>query len=263
MTNYRKYGDPPFKIVVVHGGPGAAGEMKPVALEISHTHGVLEPLQTANSVKKQLLELKDTVQSQGNPPVKLIGWSWGAWLSFIMAATYPALVEKLILVSSGSFAEEYAMDAMKTRLKRLNQDEIAALQVLNHALSNPAVENRDRLFENLGRLFDKTDTYAAIHAEPDVILSSFAIYQAVWPQAAELRRKGKLLNMAEKIRCPVVAIHGNYDPHPAAGVRKPLQKTVKNFRFISLNKCGHKPWVEKEARDKFYAILKKELAEVK
>jgi len=34
---------------------------------------------------------------------------------------------------------------------------------------------------------------------------------------------------------------------------------VKNFRFILLEKCGHEPWKEKYARDKFYEILKKEI----
>jgi len=34
---------------------------------------------------------------------------------------------------------------------------------------------------------------------------------------------------------------------------------VKNYRFILLEKCGHEPWQEKYARDKFYEILKKEI----
>jgi len=57
----------------------------------------------------------------------------------------------------------------------------------------------------------------------------------------------------------VVALHGDYDPHPAEGVQKPLAATLKNFRFILLEKCGHKPWIERQSRDKFYAILKEEL----
>ena len=75
----------------------------------------------------------------------------------------------------------------------------------------------------------------------------------------ELRRNGKLLELGEYIRCPVVAIHGDYDPHPAEGVQTPLSAILKNFRFILVNNCGHKPWIEREARDKFYGILKEEL----
>jgi pimeloyl-ACP methyl ester carboxylesterase len=66
------------------------------------------------------------------------------------------------------------------------------------------------------------------------------------------------LKLGEKIKCPVVAIHGDYDPHPAKGVREPLSGVIKDFCFISLKNCGHKPWIEQEAKEEFYRILKKE-----
>ena len=47
MKNPRLYGSAPFNIAVIHGGPGAPGEMAPVARELSSLRGVLEPLQTA------------------------------------------------------------------------------------------------------------------------------------------------------------------------------------------------------------------------
>lgn len=42
----RTYGQAPFKGAVLHGGPGAPGEMAPVAKELARFCGVLEPLQT-------------------------------------------------------------------------------------------------------------------------------------------------------------------------------------------------------------------------
>jgi hypothetical protein len=44
MKNPRLYGRPPYRIAVLHGGPGAAGEMKPVAEALSADFGFLEPL---------------------------------------------------------------------------------------------------------------------------------------------------------------------------------------------------------------------------
>jgi len=70
---------------------------------------------------------------------------------------------------------------------------------------------------------------------------------------------GKLLELGKSIKCPVVAIHGDYDPHPAEGVAEPLSRILKDFRFILLEKCGHRPWLERSARDRFYSILKQEL----
>jgi pimeloyl-ACP methyl ester carboxylesterase len=74
-----------------------------------------------------------------------------------------------------------------------------------------------------------------------------------------LRRSGRLLEMARKISSPVLAIHGDYDPHPAEGVEKPLSAVIRDFRFILLEKCGHKPWIERQARERFLAILEEEL----
>jgi hypothetical protein len=38
-----------------------------------------------------------------------------------------------------------------------------------------------------------------------------------------------------------------------------LSNVLKDFRFILLKKCGHKPWIERHARVEFYKILQEEL----
>ena len=108
MKNYNTYGNIPFTLAVIHGGPGAAGEMAPVAKELSKHWGVLEPLQTAASIDGQLEELQSVLEGLGDLPIQLIGFSWGAWLSYLFAAKVPDMVKKLILISSGSFDEKYA-----------------------------------------------------------------------------------------------------------------------------------------------------------
>jgi hypothetical protein len=60
-----------------------------------------------------------------------------------------------------------------------------------------------------------------------------------------------------------VAIHGNYDPHPYAGVKEPLSQVLRDFKFILLQKCGHKPWIEKAAKEEFYRILMEEVKHLK
>ncbi len=74
-----------------------------------------------------------------------------------------------------------------------------------------------------------------------------------------MRRSGKLLEMGREITSPVVAIHGDYDSHPAEGVEKPLSAVLTDFRFILLENCGHKPWIERQARERFFAVLEEEL----
>ena len=108
-------------------------------------------------------------------------------------------------------------------------------------------------------MLSKADSYEPLPYEDEITECQYDVYQGVWEQAAELRSSGKLLELGKKIQCPVVAIHGDYDPHPAAGVVEPLSRILQDFRFILLEKCGHRPWLERSARDRFYNILKEEV----
>ncbi len=255
----RNHGNSPFRVCLVHGGPGAAGEMAPVAHELASDVGILEPFQTTDSIQGQIEELRDVLKSEGNPPMIVIGFSWGAWLSYILTALYPDLVRKLILVSSGPFEEKYARNIQQIRMGRLNEEEKQEAESLMRKINDSKVDNKNKLFERFGALISKADTYDPIPTESEEMEYRYDIFQKVWLEADAFRQSGKLLNLGKKIRCPVVAIHGDFDPHPAKGVQEPLSRLLKDFRFILLKKCGHRPWIEKQVRDEFYQILKKEI----
>ena len=262
MNNVRTYGKAPFRVAVIHGGPGAGGEMAPVARELASSRGVLEPIQTANSLDGQVEELRSVLETHGDPPVILIGYSWGAWLGFIVAARCPGLVSKLILVGSGPYEERYVAELQETRLSRLSKDDRAEFEAVVKALNRPLTEDRDALLARLGALAAKADAYDPVVGgarESDLVRARGDIFQGVWEDAAQLRRSGELLELGRRIRCPVVAVHGAYDPHPAEGVQGPLSRVLRRFRFILLEKCGHQPWIERHARRTFYRVLEEEL----
>ncbi|HNY61717.1 MAG TPA: alpha/beta hydrolase [Caldisericia bacterium] len=259
LQNPRKYGVPPFNIVVVHGGPGACGEMAPVARGLSSGFGVLEPLQTAITIDGQVKELEEAIRTHGNPPVALVGHSWGAWLAFILAAKNPSLVGKLVLVGSGPFEEKYASEIMPARLSRLPENERNELALLLKKMESQGEKDSDAIMDRVGDLISKSDHFDPLPLEPEPVEFRPEVYQSVWPEASRLRQSGELLEMGKKITCPVVAIHGDHDPHPADGVRIPLEKVLKDFKFVLLEKCGHDPWLEKHAREKFFEVLKGEL----
>ena len=260
MKKLRKYGSKPFSVAVIHGGPGAPGEVAPVARELASIRGVLEPLQAADTCEGQVQELKAVLEEYADLPVTLVGHSWGAMLSFILAARYPSLVKKLIMVSSAVFEDEYATGIEVTRLTRLNDEErIEALTLLD-SLSNMAGKDKNILLERLVKLlWTKADSYDPSPFEDEVLEVQYNVNINVMEGAKRLRGSGELLELGKRIQCPVVAIHGDYDSHPAEGVQKPLSRVVKDFRFILLEKCGHFPWLERQARDKFYEILRSEL----
>lgn len=265
MVTVRKHGNEPFHVAVVHGGPGAAGSLELLAKQLGGRRDVLEPIQTATTLNGQVEELRQTLQEHAAAPVILIGHSWGAWLSYIVSARYPALVQKLIMVGNGPFEAKFVAAIIDNRLKRLDEHEGAEYLRLLKALDTPGIPAAEAQLSRLGELAHKADTYDAVSVPARAPFTGLPhtpseIYQGVWPEAARLRSTGELLELAAAIRCPVLAIHGDCDPTPTEGVRAPLAAHLLNFRMIVLNKCGHEPWLEKQATAEFYAILEREIS---
>jgi pimeloyl-ACP methyl ester carboxylesterase len=218
---------------------------------------VLEPFQTETSLEGQIQELRGVLVEHGKIPLTLIGFSWGAFLSWMVAARYPALVSRLILVSSPPFEEQYAVSVTKTRLDRLKAKERAEAQALLGQIEDPATTDKNVLLGKLGCLLAIADAYDPISLENEAFHCQYDIFKNVWDEAAEMRKSQVLLRMAHSIKCPVVAIHGDYDPHPAEGVNDPLTRELSDFRFILLKKCGHRPWIERNAGEEFFETLAK------
>ncbi len=103
-------------------------------------------------------------------------------------------------------------------------------------MDDPVVGEKDKVLARLGILLSHADTYDPVPFVDEAFHSQYEVFRGVWDEACELRRKGVLTGMAHAIRCPVVAIHGDYDPHPAQGVDEPLSRECPDFRFILLSK---------------------------
>ena len=259
--NYRTYGEKPFNIAVIHGGPGAAGEMACVAYELSKSYGILEPLQTADSLEGQIEELSQTLTNYANIPVILIGFSWGAMLSFIVAARCPSLVKKLIMIGSGPLEKNNDTKSIRaTRMKRLTKTNQRHFKSLWQLLQNPSTQDKDLIFADIGNLLLKCDAYDLLPNHKTLTCDcNYHIFSTVWPEVETIRNSEELINLRNFIHCPLTVIHGDYDPHPAASLQNSLANVIKDFKFIVLKKCGHCPWIEKHAKDIFYDILNKEI----
>ncbi|MBI4871696.1 MAG: alpha/beta hydrolase [Candidatus Riflebacteria bacterium] len=254
----RTHGNPPFSVVLLHGGPGALGDMAPVARVLAAHLGVLEPFGTARSVEGQIADLHRDVTSEASFPIVLAGHSWGAWLGLLFTARYPDLVRKLILIGCPPFEESFEDQVPATRASRLTVAEAAELERTLRALSDPANSDRDALLGRLGELTTKTDAFDPIPEPPPgdgPRRLPGELFRRVWSEAAAMRRSGRLLELAGGLRCPVVAIHGDYDPHPASGVVGPLRRLLSEVRLHVLARCGHTPWKERQARDEFLRLL--------
>jgi pimeloyl-ACP methyl ester carboxylesterase len=257
LETTRKYGEQPFQIGLLHGGPGASGEMKPVADNLSRDFGILEFLQTKKSVNGQIEELHKQLTSSADLPAILIGYSWGAWLGFLFASRYPDLLKKLILISSGAFESKYNKDLINIRLNRLNQQDKKEAEIIISAINSDNSDNET--LRRFGKLMTIADSYDYQPLDNDSEDLDMTIYQPVWTEASRLRDTNELINCGDRIKCPVVAIHGDYDSHPIDGVEKPLSNKLCDFKMIRIKKCGHTPWRGRYAKDTFFEILRKEL----
>lgn len=262
MTLLRTYGTPPYSIVLLHGGPGAVGYMVPVAQELSSKWGIFEPLLTKKTLADQLTDLKDQILKTCQPPVILMGHSWGAIVAYLFTAEHPDLVKKVILVSSALFNNDCLDEMMQLRFSRMSQEDQQKVSSLTEKLSsNPSLTQGEKnaIFTEFGRIFTIVDSYDLIPAHFEehfnYIEANYDIYKAIFPETVKLRSQDVFLELGKKIDCPVVGIHGDYDPHPVQGIKDPLSKILKDFRFILLENCGHLPWCEKQARSKFFEIL--------
>ena len=254
----RKYGNEPFKIAVIHGGPGACGSVACIGKELSKSFGVIEPIQTKHSIPELIEELYEQICGRAKEPITMLGHSWGAWLVVLFAAKYPELVKQIILVGSGPFKKEYVELILQRRLKNLTDNEAELFRHLLAQLKNNSTTNKDEILGRLGTLAEKSDSYELLEKqdnEVDNLPTDGEAYSSVWPQADEMRSNGMLIHALNELKCSVIVIHGEYDPHPVEGVVEPLDASGVDFETHVLFKCGHSPFNEKYAYEQFYKIL--------
>jgi pimeloyl-ACP methyl ester carboxylesterase len=259
MKNLRKWGKPPYKLAVVHGGPGVPGEMAPVARELSRKRGVLEPLQTKDSIDGQVEELHEVLVTNADSPVILVGHSWGATLSSITTARYPDLIKRLILIGTRPLEGKDMPDLTPIWLSRLSEEDRVEFLSLEKSVWGGATEYTSEPMGRLFRLITKSESYDPLPLEDEVLQYQLGINIAVGREMRKFLEGGGLLKAGRQITCPVVAIQGDFDPRPAGDVRESFSRTYKDFKFILLEKCGHYPWMERYARDKFFEVLKEEI----
>lgn len=245
--NCREYGMPPYAAIVVHGGPGAPGCCAGICRGLCDDLGILEHLQEGNTTQALVDELEDVFLRNRLDKAVLIGHSWGAWLSFIFAAMRPQYAGKLILVGCGPFEAEYYPRLVEARSQTVMPPEQQADIEAAHLSS-------------CNRHYDPDHYCLLPDIRDDMLAFNEAQFTSLLDEALSMRASGELLGYSAAIQCPVVAIHGKNDPHPWDGVKKPLERRLKNFKMHLLDKCGHDPWNEYYARDAFFTLLKSEIS---
>lgn len=256
----RKYGKPPYRVALLHGGPGAPGYMAPVARELGSTRGVLEPLQTKDTLDGQIEELRGQLADHTDIPVTLVGSSWGAVLALFLCARAHAMVRKLILVGSAVFDAENSSRVESRRLERLDAPKRERYLAVKRELQTAGTEDLGCLMKEWGEIMFDADAYDPLTRDLEVLEAQHELHKKVWSDFVALRdRPGFLSSEFSKICVPAVVIHGEFEPHPIGGILPFLESCIQDVRPYILPDCGHYPWIERHARKQFFDILSREI----
>lgn len=185
----------------------------------------------------------------------------GALLGFLFAARFPAQTRKLVMVAAPAFTAADAARIRPLQEGRLGAKARAQLAQLAAVLESDADRSvRDQALADLARLLQPAEIFErAADIEDEPVIAQHDIYTAVWREALRLRGDGDLLAHGRAIDCPVLLLHGDYDPRPAAAISAALAGVVRDFRAVILPRCGHLPWLERHARSVFFDHLRRAL----
>lgn len=253
----RLYGSAPYRVVLVHGGPGAMGSLKGFAQELAEQSrtGVMEAIQSKYSIAELIGELYQQIQAHCSEKVSLAGHSWGAWLAALFAEQHPERAGRLILIGSAPLADKYVPAIGERRRRTLSTEDRVVFQRL---LDGQAA---DADMAKMPDILDRSDNYCLEdRAKHRADRTDSEMYRAVWSEAARLRTSGALLASFQNIKCPICLIQGERDPHPAEGVTAPLLERGVPCECWVLEKCGHSPFMEKYAKKRFYEVLNQIMA---
>jgi pimeloyl-ACP methyl ester carboxylesterase len=246
-------------VVVIHGGPGAPGSATGLARALAGPFRVLEPWQRGSSpvpltVERHVADLAAVLDRHaGDEEPALVGESWGAMLALAFAARHPDRVAALLLVGCGTFDP-----VARARLRRtLEERSTPALRARLEAVPGGADDPR-RIAERY-RITDPLYTYArdpdADDPDPVARFDSKA-HREGWDDMLRLQAAGVYPAAFAAIRCPVLMLHGARDPHPGPLIRDSLLPFLPRLEYVELERCGHRPWVERHARGRFLALAR-------
>jgi pimeloyl-ACP methyl ester carboxylesterase len=242
-------------VVAIHGGPAAAGDLEPLARELGERWRVLEPHQRGSggvplTVASHVQDLDDVIRARcaGQRPV-LLGHSWGAMLALACAAAHPQTPAAVVLVGCGTFshAAREAFDArLAARLTTPDRDALAQAV---------ALEDGDRRLAALGRVMTAVYGHDLDRPGPAPERLDLRAHQESWSDMLRCQEQGLYPAAFAAVRAPLLMLHGDADPHPGMATRDDLREHMPQLEYRELSRCGHSPWLERQARGPFFEAM--------
>jgi pimeloyl-ACP methyl ester carboxylesterase len=247
----RSYGSAGSLVLVLHGGPGAPGYLAPLARGLADRFRVREPFQRWSggeplTVARHVEDLREVVASCAPERPALVGHSWGAMLALAFAAEHPDLAGPIVLVGCGTFDAAARERMQAIRAERLDDATRRAIE---------AIADPDERIARTGETMARLDTVERLAGESFATRADRRGHEETWTDALRLQAEGVHPAAFAAIRGPVLLLQGDFDSHPGPLIRASLAPHLPQLEYVELPRCGHYPWLERHARDAFFATL--------
>lgn len=186
------------------------------------------------SATKMLDDLMDELMEKVTPPVILCGWSLGAILAMLAAASFPARVEKLILIG-----------ATPNFMKRTDWPVGVPLNMIDKLASSIRVDANATL-RRFVTIFNQDD----IHAR-EVARKMEGMTSAPMPTleaGLDLLKHTDLRTIVPEIRQPALLLHGAQDTLMPLSSAQWLQKHLRKAQLAVLPDASHAPFLSDTPR---------------
>jgi pimeloyl-ACP methyl ester carboxylesterase len=256
--------------ILLHGGPGMVGNMGPIGEALVDLGQVIDydqrgtfksPSSGPFLVQNHVDDLKYLVEQLAlGTECTLIGHSWGAVLGLIFCAQNPSLATKLVLIGSGPLDLD-TRNAMADNIDRLlTSSELETLSGLRAILADKSISLEERIEAD----FEVMKLITPVYQHDRESLNGFNFVRrnlipsyACANDYSEIRNRGDLELALGSIKTPVVAIHGRSDVIPWEMLFSSLKRTLAQApQCFEIPDSGHMPWLEKNAQEEFFPVLR-------
>ena len=260
ILRVREYGDSGPPVIVLHGGPGAAGDAAALARGLSGDLRVLEPWQRGSgdaplTVATHIADLHQVIETRcrGVLPA-LVGHSWGAMLALAYAAAHPDRAGAIVLVGCGTFDRASRARLREILNERMDDDLRRRIEELPRKY--PDHSERIREMYRLTRPLYDYDPPDETWGGPDAGTFDLRAHTETWADMVTLQEEGVYPASFAGIDSPVLMLHGAHDPHPGVMIHAGLTPVLKRLEYREWERCGHHPWLEPAVRDEFFAVMR-------
>jgi pimeloyl-ACP methyl ester carboxylesterase len=230
--------------------------MAPVAHALAGSFRVIEPMQRGSgqeplTVARHVEDLHHLLErATGEAGAALVGHSWGAMLALAHAAAHPDRAKAIVLIGCGTFDPVARRRMHAIRDERMDGGLKQHVERLRNEIADP-----DERLRALGNLLLSPYSHDPVAGDLGAGDCDARASRESWDDMVRLQEEGVYPAAFAAIGAPVLMLHGSVDPHPGGMIRASLAPHLPGMEYEELASCGHYPWLERAARDLFFASL--------